>query len=228
MTDVRDQYESSYSSFRGLPGYEREAQYVDTLADLLAARGLVPARRDATLADLGSGAGFKTHALAQRFGRVVGFDFSESAVELASRLNDHPDLAFRRLDVLNDDPGERFDVATAFGLSVLNERSVDELARRVRALADNFVSPGGVLAVVGQTDLSGQERDGWFNHTRGQLAAARKRLAGDGGEVRLYWPHRDPRSYVSFGAEHALRQLALPLLRRRRDYCLVVRVPAAR
>lgn len=225
---VRDQYERTYASFGGLPGYAREAAYVTAIFDLLTARGLIGPPDHRTLADLGSGVGLKTHALAARFERTIGFDFSARAVELATLLNDDPRLSFRQLDVLHEDPGERFEVVTAFGLSVLNDPRPEHVATRVGQLVDRFVTGDGVFVAVGQTDQSGSGRDGWFNHTRPQIRELAAHVAERFGSAVVCWPHRDRRAYFSFGAEHALRTLATVVLRRRRDYCLVVRKAAER
>ena len=116
---------------------------------------------------------------------------------------------------------ERFDVVTAFGISLLNTPDEGEYARRVTWLASRFAAAGGTLVVIGQSDFSGRFDEGWFNHSHRALRRICS-LAGASGRARLYLPGRDARSYVSFGAEHALRELAKPVLRRRRDYCLIV------
>ena len=226
MTDdpsaVRTKYDSEYSMFAGQPGYPSEARYATTLFELLRRRGLIPATVDASLLDLGCGLGFKTRALAESFRSACGVDFSAAAIEMARSLNDLASLRFEVLDVESGSLERRFDVVTAFGISLLNVRDESEYARLLASFATRFTNPrGGLLVAIGQSDFSGRVDDGWYNHTHRALKRIRG-LAGATQRTHLYLPGRDPRSYRSFGAEYALRELAKPVLRRRRDYCLIV------
>jgi SAM-dependent methyltransferase len=221
--DATDFYERRYASYAGHPGYLSETRYVDILLDLIERRGLVPLSRLRSYADLGCGLGFKTYAVARRFERSVGFDAAESAIALANRLNDLPALEFRVADVLAYEPEERFDFVTAFGLSVLNSADVGTTAERVLALCDRYLADRGVLLVVTPTDCSGSPREGWFNPSAEELRRLTSAIAlRPRYTARLYTPQRDVRALVSFGPENALRELGKRVLRRPRDYCILV------
>jgi SAM-dependent methyltransferase len=172
--------------------------------------------------DLCCGLGFKTRALAGSFGSSHGVDFSRTGIELANRLNDLDTLRFSFLDVETGTLGSSFDLVSAFGISPLNTPGAEIYADYVASLAYRFVKPGGTLLVVGQSDFSGAYDDGWFNHTHPQLRSIRA-LVDRAFPTCLYFPNRDPRTYLALGTEHALRELAKLALRRRRDYCLVMR-----
>ncbi len=224
MSDAKTFYESQYASFAGQPGYASESRFVDITSRALERRRLLAPARHRTYADLGCGLGFKTHAFARRFERSVGFDEAGAAIELANKLNDLPTLEFRVADVLAHDSSERFDFVTAIGLSVLNSRNVHETADRIVALADAYLADGGVFLIVTQSDCSGTEHEGWYHLSGRELKGLATAVASTGRYgTRLYAPHRDPRAYFAFGAEHALRELGKTLLRRPRDFCLLVR-----
>jgi SAM-dependent methyltransferase len=215
-------YDADYGTFAGHPGYESETRYAQSLIRLLERRGLVTISPDMSHLDLCCGLGFKTRALAGSFGSSEGVDFSRTGIELANRLNDLDTLRFSFLDVETGTLGRRFDLVSAFGVSPLNTPDAKTYAEWVASFLHRFVEPGGTLLVVGQSDFSGAYDDGWFNHTRPQLQSVRE-LVNRVFPTSLYFPNRDPRTYLSLGMEHALREVAKLALRRRRDYCLVAR-----
>jgi SAM-dependent methyltransferase len=221
--EIKALYDKHYASFAGHPGQRSEARYAETLLALLERRRLVPSRELETYADLGSGLGFKTAAAARGFRSAVGFELSETAVAIARLLNDSPSLEFRVADVLTEQPHERFDFVTAFGLSILNTPSIALFAARSVDLADRFLADRGRFALIMQTDYSGTEREGWFNFSRADVRRLREEIQARGSySVRVYVPQRDPRAYVSFGREHALREFGKRLLRRPSDVCFIV------
>ena len=220
---VTDAYERRYGSFEGHPGFIGETRSVDVLLGALERRRLIELGRYRSYADLGCGLGFKTYAFARHFEHSVGFDVAKTAVELANRLNDLPTLAFRVADVLTYEPDEAFDFVTAIGLSAFNSADAGQTAGRIVALADRYLADGGVFLVVMDTDCSGSTHDGWYHLSAREL----RRLAGEVEaseryRARLYAPQRDAHTYVTFGAEFALRELGKWVLRQPRTHCLLV------
>jgi SAM-dependent methyltransferase len=69
--------------------------------------------------DVGCGFGDFADALIDRYGDLVyeGIDIAPRMVEEARRL--HPNLSFRVLDLLNEDPGGPYDLITASGIFYL-------------------------------------------------------------------------------------------------------------
>jgi SAM-dependent methyltransferase len=221
--DGTDAYERRSGSFEGHPGFIGETRSVDVLLDALQRRRLMAPARYRSYADLGCGLGFKTYAFARCFEHSVGFDAANTAVELANRLNDLPTLSFRVADVLTYEPDEAFDFVTAIGLSAFNSADVGQTAGRVVTLADRYLADGGAFLVVMSTDCSGSERNGWYHISGREL----RRLVGEVEasqryRARLYAPQRDARTYVTFGAEFALRELGKWVLRHPRTHCLLV------
>jgi 2-polyprenyl-3-methyl-5-hydroxy-6-metoxy-1,4-benzoquinol methylase len=85
--------------------------------------------------DIGCGTGRISRHLARRGARVVGFDFSAAAVEIARR-EPGPEIEYRTLSVFDLDERERYDAAVAWGTLTVAARDAAQLAdalRRIRA-----------------------------------------------------------------------------------------------
>lgn len=162
-----------FADHRLRPGYELLAR----IPDIAAGR----------IADLGSGTGRLTAALAARWphAAVVGVDASAEMIDVARR--DHPSIGFVRADIASWRPEEPLDVVFSnAALHWLDDH--EQLFRRLRS----FLSPAGVLAV--------QMPDNWAEPTH-RIPAA---VLDDGS-----WPSRaraallrdrlaDPAAYASW------------------------------
>jgi SAM-dependent methyltransferase len=211
-------YDAQHSSVAALARGPSDTRYATDLLRLLAAKRLIDRRAIATYLDLGCGLGFKTIAVARGLERTVAIDVSVRAIEIARDVHRSTPVEFRVADAAHAELGERFDLVSAFGLSLLNADPVPQIVRITRSLVDQYVANGGYLLVVGQTDYSGEWREGWFCHTRDQLLSIASAL-----DASLYFPQRDLRSYVGFGLRRLVRELGRRVRRRRSDWCLVVR-----
>ena len=105
--------------------------------------------------DLGCGNGVVTRRLAERLGRVVGFDYSAALLQTAQTHNAAPNVAYRSADLTEATqlvlPEGRFDVAWSVEVvQNLDPASLTALLRRLREV----LSPGFRFLASGIPDIA--------------------------------------------------------------------------
>jgi SAM-dependent methyltransferase len=98
--------------------------------------------------EIGCGEGFFTEQLAPRCDHLLAVDLSPLALERAAvRCDAHPNVIFRRWDVLNDAPLGRFDLVVC--MDVLQYIARPLARRRAVEMVARSVAPGGALLLSG-------------------------------------------------------------------------------
>jgi SAM-dependent methyltransferase len=95
------------------------------------------------LLDVACGTGLHIEHLKAHF-EVEGLDLEPELLELAQARN--PDIPFHQGDMIDFDLGRTFDVVTCLFSSIGYVRTLDNLNRAVRCMA-NHLKPGGLLLV---------------------------------------------------------------------------------
>jgi 2-polyprenyl-3-methyl-5-hydroxy-6-metoxy-1,4-benzoquinol methylase len=122
-----------------------ERERYDTALEMLDAAGLQTAE---TAVEIGCGEGFFTELLAPRCGRLLAVDLMTVAIGRATvRCAAHPNVRFRRWDVLADERLGTFDLVVC--MDVLQYVSRLAARRRAVAAAADAVAPGGALLLTG-------------------------------------------------------------------------------
>ncbi|WP_420313265.1 methyltransferase domain-containing protein [Streptomyces sp. YS-B37] len=112
------------------------------------------------LIDLGCGSGRQTQWLAGHFGRVVGLDIADAAVDLAAATHPAPNIVYRRADLLDTDTATalhtEFGDANVYMRGVLHQLTPDD---RTSMLATIRLLLGGRGILFAQ-ELT--EHTGWY------------------------------------------------------------------
>lgn len=107
-----------------------------------------------TVLDVGCGLGAHTEAIRRLGYKPTGVDFSGVAIEEASKQ--YPDTPFFKCDVEHlNYPNNHFDMVFIRGLSWYHYELDDTCLARSKYLM-NMVRPGGYMALIIQTDFSGE------------------------------------------------------------------------
>jgi SAM-dependent methyltransferase len=142
-------------------------------------RHILPRRRYASIADVGSGLGFTTLALAREFAaaKVVGYEVSPDAVAYAERHHPGPTYRCQVIDITSE-LGERFDLVLAQEFYPFTRTAEWKFAKSFIDLLLRHLNPGGILLI----ELSERHPDRTILANRAELAAFRpryRRLAFD-------------------------------------------------
>jgi 2-polyprenyl-3-methyl-5-hydroxy-6-metoxy-1,4-benzoquinol methylase len=103
-----------------------------------------------SVVDVGCGDGRFLRELKERHPDVtsLGIDYSERSVAMANGMNPH--LDYETLNILEEDPGRVFDVATC--IEVLEHIPPDECAAFVEAIVDALADDGILILTVPHTN----------------------------------------------------------------------------
>ena len=96
--------------------------------------------RDASVLEIGCGAGFSAEYLRGRFSRYLGVDYSEELIAWARRHHERDGVRFEAADAAHYEPAEKFDAVLMIGVVHHFENIPRMLSRIAR-----FVRPGGLL-----------------------------------------------------------------------------------
>ncbi|MFD5746505.1 class I SAM-dependent methyltransferase [Streptomyces sp. NPDC127033] len=156
--------DASWDAFWSTLPAEPGAALWDSSPRLTAARHLPLFRGHADpalpLIDVGCGSGRQTRWLGRHFGRVVGLDIAEAAVELAAASHAAPNVSYRRADLLDRDTAAalraEFGDVNVYLRGVLHQLAPDD---RTRMLATIRLLLGGAGILFAQ-ELT--EHTGWY------------------------------------------------------------------
>ncbi len=220
---VRAIYDKRYSAFSFLPGFANEKKRLTKIfKNIFNKYNIHPSSLNSYL-DLGCGFGLKTYILSGFFKQSKGIDFSSKAIQVALLLNDKENLQFETGDIHQAVSGNKADIVTALGLSVLNISDTKKYAEEILSINKNHVCPDGVLIVHSFTDFSGTAPSGWYNHTRKDLKNILNSLYANHLSVQIYFQHRSFRNYFGFGTENMLMEFYKLIRVRKKDYYLIIR-----
>lgn len=220
---VRTVYDKRYSGFSFLPGFSNEEKRIRRIfSNLFNKYSVTPSTLNSFL-DLGCGFGLKTYILSGFFKQSKGIDFSSTAIQIASLLNDKKNLNFETGDIHQPTSDEKFDIVTALGLSVLNISEVQKYAEEVSGILKNYIRPGGIFIIHSFTDFSGTAPSGWYNFTSGELKEILTLLRKEYLSVQIYFPHKDISNYFGFGMENLMKELYKLLQFKKKDYYIIIR-----
>ncbi|MDX9759541.1 MAG: class I SAM-dependent methyltransferase [Bacteroidota bacterium] len=164
MEQTQQQIIDYYNTFYADEGfrYYPPAFTATVLRALCAKAGIPPGAR---VLDVGCATGYYSALFASLGYQVTGIDISATGIQKA-RVQ-YPDIRFEVQDAtaLPYPPGS-FDFVFALGVSVANTRDLGELHAWLAHLT-GVLSPGGTLALLGGSTLSGapSTQSDWFNHT---------------------------------------------------------------
>ncbi len=96
--------------------------------------------RDATILEVGCGAGFSAQYLEGRYKRFVGVDYSQELIRLATHYNDRPGVTFEAKNVHDFSTEETFD--GIFMVGVLHH--MEDMTGAIRDIS-RLLKPNGVL-----------------------------------------------------------------------------------
>lgn len=174
---IVDYYDSFYAAegFRYYPPAFTRA----VLRALCARAGIAPGAR---ILDVGCATGYYSALFASLGYQVTGIDISATGIQKAREQ--YPDIRFEVRDATAlPYPRGSFDFVFALGVSVANTRDLGELHAWIAHLA-GVLSPGGTLAVLGGSTLTGAPslHSDWFNHSwkeiRGFVPPAARQVRG--------------------------------------------------
>jgi SAM-dependent methyltransferase len=114
--------------------------------------------------DVGCGTGLYCKIFNEMGFQPTGLDFSKTAIGKAKQK--YPNLEFLVGDALNLPFGpSSFDVILSYGCSVVSTHEVSKIQEYIHHLM-KFIKPGGWLAVIGGSNLSGRRLDtsSWLCH----------------------------------------------------------------
>jgi SAM-dependent methyltransferase len=120
--------------------------------ELTVSRLLEVARRHAgpvgsgRVVDVGCGVGRLSHALADRFERVVGIDVTPAMLERAAELTRRENVTFLRADIATDEVPAAKGADVVISERVVQHLDPEELVPHLRALV-GLLRPGGVAVV---------------------------------------------------------------------------------
>ena len=181
MEQTQQQIIDYYNSFYSAEGfsYYPPAFTTKVLRRLCEKAGVKPGAR---VLDVGCAMGYYSAILSSLGYDVTGIDISETGIRKAREQ--YPDICFEVQDAtaLPYPPGS-FDFVFALGVSVANTRDLGELHAWLAHLT-GVLSPGGTLALLGGSTLSGapSAQSDWFNHAwqeiRGFVPAGAKQVRG--------------------------------------------------
>ncbi|MFA6924937.1 MAG: class I SAM-dependent methyltransferase [Bacteroidales bacterium] len=225
-TEVKEIYEKRYSNFTSLPAYYLEERKYKRIFNNIFTNFKVDIKKFPNYIDIGCGLGIKTYILSEYFEKSTGIDFSENAINIAKLLNAKPNVEFEVADVKNISSSEnKFDFITAFGLSVLNVKDVEQIKNEILNIINLYAKKESYIVVSSSTDFSGSVPAGWYYHSRKGL----KQLVDSINSIenltcKIYFNHCDFKNYFLHGFETFAIELYRLLFSRKRDYYLVVRV----
>ena len=204
----------------GEPGHYPPAVTRRMLLALTRRARLAPASR---VLDVGCATGYYSAILADMGHEVTGIDISAAGIIRARAA--HPGIDF----VLGDAtalpfPEQSFDLVFAQGVSVANTRDTEAVRTWLQYLL-RFTAPGGVVAFLGGSDLSGGEpvESNWYNHRWEEIM----QLVPPSCEVEGPWlthvrlMQRVPPAFSMNGLTTLL--LRLPLLRVQRRIVILLK-----
>lgn len=220
---AKQEYDKRYSTFTFVPGYAYELSFINRAWKVLNAQGVFrQAPRRAV--DLGSGFGFKTYAMSKKIDQVTGIDISSNAILISNTLNDNPKLDFICTELEAYDPGSKFDLVTAFGLSNFNVSDIAKLTHGIRETLAKLLDEKGTFILYSSTDFSGKAPSGWYYHTRKELKELLKTLSSEhpACQVQLIFPHRNLSNYTKMGARNFLAEVFKLFFQRKKEYLLTL------
>ncbi len=97
---------------------------------------------EASILEVGCGAGFAAHYLDGRFATYTGIDYSDELIAFASHLETAPNIVFKTADLYEWQPGESYDLIFAIG--VLHH--MPDIPRAL-SIMRSMLKPGGYLVV---------------------------------------------------------------------------------
>ena len=205
---VREFYENKYCSFKSVTSYTAEKRFFGFQLECLEQKyGSLDFQKSSIL-DLGCGFGMKTYLLAEKAKHVVGVDFIPQVLEINKLLNDKSNLQFFFQDLTGKKDIEgKFDIVTAFGLSILNTPSKEKFLAFIDQITKGYLKERGKIVIWSSTDYSATDKNGWYNHSM-------EELNGIVGEIRnvmncqvdIFRPYKHF-TFKNFSLEYAYRSL---------------------
>jgi SAM-dependent methyltransferase len=171
--------------------------------------------------DLGCGIGTKTFAINHFGKKSTGIDLSEIVISKAQKLFPNPRINFRSGDAFTDE--QRYDLITAFGFSLFNEKNSDIYSKRViHFLNVNLATSNGIFVLGSFTDFSGNGIESWYLHTEKELDELKNKIElTTNFKVEFVFPHKFLSNYVGFGFYNFAAEV-YKVLKRRKNYFIVI------
>jgi cyclopropane fatty-acyl-phospholipid synthase-like methyltransferase len=171
--------------------------------------------------DLGCGIGTKTYAIKQFVLKSTGVDLSEVVISKAKRMFEESGIIFKADDAFKIDL--EYDLITAFGFSLFNEKDIDIYTKHVFHFLDVNLSEDKGMFVLGSfTDFSGKGEESWYLHTKSELECFKKIIeASTNYKVTFVFPHRKIGNYIGFGIYNFMAEV-YKALKKRKNYFIVI------
>lgn len=220
----KEHYEKKNSNFKALPYYSVEYnkfyyRFINILSD-----NNIEIEKSDSLIDLGCAFGVKTYILSPLFKKVTGIDFIKNSTDVACLLNDKDNLFFECADVLQEiQYKERYNFITAFGLSVLNKKNVDEINQNIKTIINRFATDYFTLIIGSETDFSGKSPSGWHYHTMREIKSIINYWNKLGYETKLYFPYKKRNNYTKRGISYFLYETFRTISSSKREYYIIIK-----
>ncbi len=162
---LREQYDDFYTT--------SEFAYYPRAVSMAAVRSIMRICRlksGARVLDVGCGTGYYSGLFHEAGCTVTGIDISARAIAIAEQR--FPQVGFIAGDALSFETNERFDCIFSLGMSVMNTRDIENVRDYIRRMV-SLLAPGGVIAFLGDSDLSGghSRTDSWVYHSWADILA---------------------------------------------------------
>lgn len=186
----RSIWEAEYASdiWSNLAGLRELSRY-SVIAGIAAAW-----KPDGAVLDVGCGEALLRRYLPESFGRYVGVDLAESALERARECYSTP-CTFVRADAQDFDPGERFDVIVFNEVLYYFNEPLAVVARYARALAPQ----GMVIASLYQKSMRARAIKRALLRRYSAVSVLRIASRGEVWDVIVFAPHDSPRAEGLYG-----------------------------
>lgn len=176
-----------------------------------------------SLLDIACGDGVKTNAISQFFKHTLGVDFSKNAIDQCNTKFKSKALYFKELDIDKETLEERFEFISSFGNSTFNVSDMDKLAHEVVNLYKKFAKEQATMLIGSFTDFSGKAPSGWYNLTVSELQEIQEKIKSLSGlKCGVYFPHTDPKNYLSGDLKYTIKETLRIFTQKRRYYYLVL------
>jgi ubiquinone/menaquinone biosynthesis C-methylase UbiE len=168
MEQTQQQIIEYYNAFYNTEGFTYyPPEFTRAVLESLCAKAGI--KTGARVLDVGCATGYYSAMFASLGYAVTGIDISETGIQKARER--YPDIRFEVQDATAlPYPAGSFDFVFALGVSVANTRDLGEMHTWLRHML-GVLSPGGTLALLGGSDLSGEtsKTSDWFNHTWSEI-----------------------------------------------------------
>ena len=223
--EIKEFYNTKYSDFKAIPGFQLELLYCERIIKWLKRTKNWPDHEKKNYLDAGCGFGLKTAIFSREFDTSTGIDNSERIITICQLLNgSKKNLDFKLKDIEDPGPG-RYEFITAFGISYFNIKDMSVLTERIAETSRKLISSNGYMLIGTRTDLSGSSLSGWYYPTKKDLAELIRQLKArlPGYKIIMIRPDHSIVYLLSGSFLKSIGSLRKVILNKPRDLFIIIR-----